>query len=87
MTRNKSYLIKCLYESLLDSCKHRRWKDEQLAYLLNAVPAWVRSGNWPSFGYRVSVKIKHDLTVNDPKGTIILIAMFQTGIVFFDKLK
>lgn len=87
MTRNKSYLIKCLYESLLDSCKHRRCKDEQLTYLLNAVPAWVRSGNWPSFGYRVSVKIKHDLTVNDQKGTIILIAMFQTGIVFFDKLK
>lgn len=86
MTRNKSYLIKCLYESLLDSCKQRRWKDEQLTYLLNAVPAWVRSGNWPSFGYRVFVKIKHDLTVNDQKGTIILIASFQTGIVFFDKL-
>lgn len=86
MTRNKSYLIKCLYESLLDSCKQRRWKDEQLTYLLNAVPAWVRSDNWPSFGYRVSVKIKHDLTVNDQKGTIILIAIFQTGIVFFDKL-
>ena len=87
MTQDRSYLIKCLYESLLDSCKHRRCKDEQLTYLLNAVPAWVRSGNWPSFGYTVDVRINLNFTVNDPKGTIILVAAFTTGIVFLDKLK
>lgn len=89
MTQNKSYLIKCIYESLLDSYKRNMLKDEQLTYFLNAFPVWVRSDNWPSFGYRVAVRVNQNLTGSDPKGTIILIATFSAAgiVVLFDKLK
>lgn len=87
MTQDRSCLIKCVYESLLDSCKQRRWSHEQRTYLLNAFPAWVRSGNWPSFGYTVDVRINLNFAVNDPKGTVLLMAIFPTSILCLYKLK
>lgn len=87
---NRNYIIKCLLWEITEVYKNygkngNEIKQDQLTYLLNAFPYFVRTGTWLKDGALVTARVNTELKPSDPVGTTIAVFLFKSGTFLLAK--